>query len=191
MGTAGTANGAPPGDPGPGRRLFGLAFDRAAVLRLVPVLLLLHNAEEALFMRAVLPRVATLVPPALRHVVPAVTYPQFLLALAAVTAVPLAVALVGDLRGSGPATVFLLFVQAVLLVNVLSHVASAVFLAGYSPGLATALAVNLPFSVYLLRRARQERWVGGRTLLSLLPAALLFHGPGLLALLAAAGRLAR
>ena len=142
-------------------------------------------------MRAVLPRVPALVPPALRDVVPVVTYPQFLVALVVVTAVPLAVALGGDLRRPGPATVFLLFVQAVLWVNVLSHAASAAFLGGYSPGLATALAVNLPFSVYLLRRARRERWVGRRTLLVLLPAALVFHGPGLLALLAAAGRLAR
>jgi hypothetical protein len=152
---------------------------------------LLHNLEEALFMRAVLPRVPALVPPALRDVVPVVSYPQFLVALAVVTAVPLAVALVGDLRRPGPATVFLLFVQAVMGVNVLSHVASGVYLGGYSPGLATALAVTLPFSVYLLRRARRERWVGGRTLLALLPAAFLVHGPGLLALLAAAGRLAR
>ena len=174
-----------------GRRLLGPTIGRPTLLRLVPVLLLLHNLEEALFMRGVLPRAAALVPPALRDVVPAVTYPQFLVALAAVTAVPLVVALAGELRGPGPATVFLLFVQAVLLVNVLSHVAAAALLGGYSPGLATAVAVNLPFSVHLLRRARRERWVGGRTLLALLPAALLFHGPGLLALLAAAGRLAR
>ncbi len=137
-------------------------------------------------MRGLLPQLAVRMPPALRGVLPAVTYPQFLVALAAVTGVPLAVALAADLRRSGPATVFLLFVQAVLLVNVLSHVASAVFLGGYSPGLATALAVNLPFSVHLLRRARRERWAGRRTLLALIPAALLFHGPGLLALLAAA-----
>ncbi|MEW5931304.1 MAG: HXXEE domain-containing protein, partial [Gemmatimonadota bacterium] len=97
----------------------------------------------------------------------------------------------GDLRRPGPAAVFLLFVQSVLLVNVASHAASAAFLGGYAPGLATAVAVNLPFSVLLLRRAHRERWVSRRTLVALLPAALLFHGPGLLALLAAAGWIAR
>ena len=142
-------------------------------------------------MRGVLPRVAARIPTALRGVVPAVTYPQFLVALAVVTILPFAVALAGDLRRPGFATVFLLFVQAVLLVNVASHVASAVYLGGYAPGFATALAVNLPFSVLLLRRAHTERWVSRRALVALAPAALLFHGPGLLALLAAAGWIAR
>ncbi|HEX8275070.1 MAG TPA: HXXEE domain-containing protein [Longimicrobiaceae bacterium] len=155
------------------------------------MLLLLHNAEEALFVRGVLPQVASRLPPALRGVVPAVTYPQFIVALLVVTIVPFAVAFAGDLRRPGSATVFLLFVQSVLLVNVASHLASAAFLRGYAPGLATALAVNLPFSVLLLRRAHRERWVRGRTLAALLPAALLFHGPGLLAVIALAGWISR
>ena len=64
-----------------------------------------------------------------------------------------------------------------MLVNVASHVGSAIFLRGYAPGLATALALNLPFSIYLLRRAWHERWIARRTLVVFLPLAVLLHGP--------------
>ena len=44
-----------------------------------------------------------------------------------------------------------------MLLNVLAHLLSATMLTrGYAPGLATALLVNLPFSLYLFRRARRE-----------------------------------
>lgn len=39
--------------------------------------------------------------------------------------------------------------QMVVLLNVVSDLAAAVFvMRGYSPGLATALAINLPFSIH-------------------------------------------
>ena len=47
-----------------------------------------------------------------------------------------------------------------MLLNVLWHVATAALVFnGYAPGLLTAILINLPFSVYLLRRAASERWV--------------------------------
>jgi hypothetical protein len=62
---------------------------------------------------------------------------------------------------------------------------------GYAPGLLTALLINLPFSLYLLRRATRERWVSHRAMWALLPGALLMHGPLLSALLVLTERLAR
>lgn len=76
-----------------------------------------------------------------------------------------------------------------MLVNVVSHVGSAVFLRGYAPGLATALALNLPFSIYLLRRAIAERWVSRRTLAPLVIVAVLVHGPGIAGLMWIASRI--
>ena len=46
-----------------------------------------------------------------------------------------------------------------------------------------ALLVNLPFSVYLFRRALEGSWVRPRDLAWLLLAALLVHGPGLIGLM--------
>jgi hypothetical protein len=49
------------------------------------------------------------------------------------------------------------FVQALLLVNVfVPHIPAAVALGGYAPGLATAVAINLPYSVYFLRRSVRD-----------------------------------
>ena len=119
----------------------------------VPVLLTLHNAEEALFFPRMLPRVAA-------HLPASITLPtaeQMQVALAVATVVPWLVWLLG--RATRVGMRILLLLQCVVLVNVAWYVAAAVMLGGYTPGLATALAFNLPFSIYLLRRAIVERWV--------------------------------
>ena len=125
------------------------------VLWLVPLLLALHNAEEAVF------------------------FPRYL----AVRARPAPCGLAGGRRpgyfrpgvartrdrhrrrlggavwaerrpGSATALWLLLLLQATVLLNVLWHIAAAVVLfRGYAPGLVTALLLNLPFSLYLLARA--------------------------------------
>jgi hypothetical protein len=47
-----------------------------------------------------------------------------------------------------------------MLLNVAApHVPLAIWYAGYTPGLLTAVAVNLPFLPMLLARARSERYV--------------------------------
>jgi hypothetical protein len=51
--------------------------------------------------------------------------------------------------------------------------------------------VNLPFSLYVLRRATWERWTTRQELLVLAPAAFVVHGPLLLGVIALAGSLAR
>jgi len=121
------------------------------------------------------------------------SYPRLLVALAAATLVPLAVVAWAQRRAAPPAALWgALLVQAVVLLNVVAHVATAVLLTrGYTPGLATAVVVNLPFSLYLLRRAERERWLGRGALVALAPAALAVHGPLLLALLMLAATAAR
>lgn len=158
-------------------------------LRLVPIILLIHNLEEVVFMRGVLPLDAARIPEALRGWLPRVTYPQFLVALAVVTVIPFVIAAAGDLRRRGGTAVgMLLAVQAVLLLNVLSHLGAAIGLGGYAPGLATALLINLPFSIHLFRRANRERWISRRAMLGLPLIAILIHGPGLVGLMMLAGR---
>ena len=77
-----------------------------------------------------------------------------------------------------------LLIQTTVLLNVVWHVAAAVVLfGGYAPGVATAVLLNLPFSIYLLRRAGRQRWLGPRALWALLPAAIVLHGPLLATLL--------
>jgi hypothetical protein len=40
----------------------------------------------------------------------------------------------------------------------------------------SAVTLNLPFSIYLFRRARRETWCSPRAAIALIPVALLAHG---------------
>ena len=155
---------------------------RRHLLWLVPLLLTLHNVEEAVFMKGFLARFADRIP-----ILPEVTYGQFLLALGLVTLAPYAFAASGPLERRSRAFLLVLGTQMVVLVNVAAHLAAAVWARGYAPGLVTALLVNLPFSVHLFRRALRASWVRPRDLAWLLVAALLVHGPGLVGLMVLAG----
>lgn len=165
-------------------------MSHSRVLWLVPILLALHNAEEAIFFPRYLPFVLARLPSGWQAVAGPVTSGQVWLALAAVTAIAFGVAAWAHRRPDSRAAVWiLLLIQATMLVNASWHAAAAVILfGGYAPGLVTALLLNLPFSIYLLRRARREGWVSRAALWALIPAALLVHGPLLSALLLATER---
>jgi hypothetical protein len=170
-----------------------VTLSRRAVIWLVPALLAVHNAEEALMFPRYLPLVRERVPDWARPIVIGVTYEQMSIALALATIAPLGVAIWAVARPRSPVAVWsVVLVQAVVLLNVAAHVCSALLiLRGYGPGLATALVINLPFSLYVLRRAAREQWTTRQGLLALAPAAFIVHGPLLLGAIAVAGSLAR
>jgi hypothetical protein len=161
-----------------------MSIDRPIALLGIPLLLTLHNAEEALAIPRALPAIAARVPAGLAAAVP--TAEQMRVALVVATVVPWLVWLLG--RESRLGLRLLLLMQCIVLVNVVWHVAAAVALGGYAPGLATALALNLPFSLYLLRRALRDAWVTRRAVAGLLAAAVAVHGLGAAFLLWALAR---
>jgi len=75
----------------------------------------------------------------------------------------------------------LLVVAAILLVNVAWHVAAAIVLRGYAPGVASAVVVNLPLTLGVLRGARRDGWLSRRGLWLVSLLALALHGPVLIA----------
>jgi hypothetical protein len=170
-----------------------MTLSRRAVIWLVPALLALHNAEEAVTLDRYLPIVRERAPAWARPIVASVTYEQMLVALGIATIVPLGIALWADARPQSAAALWsVLLIQAVVLLNVAAHAFSAlVILRGYGPGLATALAINLPFSVYVSRRAAREGWTTRRGLALLAPAAVVVHGPLLIGAIALARAVVR
>ena len=46
---------------------------------------------------------------------------------------------------------------------------------GYVPGVVTAVLINLPFGIYVLRRAVKEQWIGLRTAWQMIGAAAVLH----------------
>jgi hypothetical protein len=162
---------------------------RKVLLWLVPILLTIHNLEEAVVMPAFIEKRNASVPGSMREIIPPVTYKQFLIALVIITVLPYLVALFWLSRGW--AIYLLVGFQVVMLINVFAHTLMAMFLRGYAPGLITALLINLPFSFYLLRRALKEKWMSKRAVLWMFPIGLLVHGPVLAGLMLLSGLIAR
>jgi len=165
-----------------------LGQGRAGLLWLVPAFFAVHNLEEGMTMGRHLPAVRTRLPERIRALVAGLDSGRYAVLLAAITAAAFLIAASGDLDGPGPAGYALLALQATMLINVFSHITGAVLLRGYAPGLVTALAINLPFSLILLNTAWQAAWYPHPALLWLAPLALILHGPVLVGLLLATSR---
>lgn len=127
---------------------------------LVWLCVVLHNAEEGIAARAYLPKVRDLlrgrVPPRVLDAIPGLE--QFYIGLVGATLVPLALIVFATTGRPTPLKAYVVAVIAMgLMLNVVvPHVPAAVLLGGYAPGVATAVLVNLPFSIYFLRRSLRE-----------------------------------
>jgi len=149
----------------------------------VPAALLLHNLEEALTIGAALPRLTALWARWAGRPLTLPTEAQYQRALVVLTA---AVGVLYVLaRLSDRLAYALVVVQAVMTLNVGTHVIGALLLGGYAPGVVTAVLVEAPTSLFVLSRLRKGAWMS-RIQWRLLPLlAVLLHGPGLIALLLA------
>ena len=127
---------------------------------LVAAFAVLHDLEEAL----TIPRYAPAVRQRLSHVLPptvlaATQNPSWVYAaLAVATVIPILVVLVATTRRSSRGAAWAVgFMQSLLLANVVvPHIPAAVAVGGYVPGLTTAVAINLPYSVYFLGRSVRD-----------------------------------
>ena len=158
---------------------------RLAGLWMVPVALALHNVEEALMLGAALPRLQAAATHALAREVALPSQAQYGRALLVLTAA--VAALYVAAKEWERFAYALVVVQAVMALNVGAHVAFALLLGGYAPGLATALLVEAPVSLLVLQRLRARDWMTRTQWWLLPPLALLLHGPALVALLRAVG----
>ena len=159
-----------------------------SVQRLLPVVIALHNTEEALTAPAYLPRVDDYVArvPLLRDAGLPPSLTQLYIALIVVTIVPaLMIGWATSGRESAAKRGVVAVVAAALLWNVLlPHVSAMIAFRGYAPGGLTALVVNLPFCVYFFRRSARDgiltrgemtwAFIFGLFLLALVPLLLLF-----------------
>ncbi len=167
-------------------------ISKTAALWLVPVLFLLHNCEEALTMRATLDAVRTGMPRFLRVFLPPVSFEQFLVSLVLLTALAFCCAWFGHLERDRSWGVYVLVgLQMVIGINVFAHITTLAVVGHYTAGSITSLVVNLPFSVYLLRRAMKEDWISPRGILLMVPGAIIVHTPVLFGVLFISGYISR
>lgn len=170
------------GDRGAAAGESWLGPSRRRVVWLIPILLTLHNAEEAVAFRRYAPNAQALLPAPFASLETRLSYAALVQALASLSVLAFLLALIVDARPrSRPLLWLLLALEAAVGLNVLAHLASAALLFhGYGPGLVTALSVNAPFAVYCFTRATRERWLGPTALRATVPMAVLLHGPVLL-----------
>lgn len=160
-------------------------LSRNTVLALIGVTLALHDAEEYFAFPAFIASSSTrqlsgwLPSPALQH-----SLANLHIALILATVLPGIFIIWAILSPRHWLLIAALLVEAVLLVNAFAHTLAALLRGGYVPGLVTAVLVNLPFGLYVFRRAVRESWIRRSTAWQLIVAAVLLHvvwlGTGLL-----------
>lgn len=146
----------------------------------IPVLLTLHNAEEALTM----PQWIGVNLPMLQQGIPVFRFlhfstPQLYVSLTLVTFIPWLVTFF-CLRGmlTRRSTLVMLTLQSVIFWNALMpHFSGMLLLGMYNPGTVTALAVNIPFSLYLYRTVLAQNLLSKQYLLTVMIAGALLYLP--------------
>ena len=158
------------------------ALDRSLTFKqllwLVPFVLALHNAEEALTM----PRWVMGNLPLIKSRLPAwieiqFTPTQLLLSLVLATVVPFIVTLVCiDGERKSKKLFLLMLLQMIIFINVfIPHITASIQMRQYNPGVVTAVCFNLPFSLYFFRRAYREEYIAPRGFASLILVAVVLY----------------
>jgi hypothetical protein len=152
----------------------------------------LHNAEELLRATHMLQFMQLDAPGFLREAYAGITVSELQGILLIITAIAFLCIVVAAVFSAAAASAFGMMALAALLgLNAVFHIVISIQYGAYIPGLVTALLISLPVSVTLLVRARQQRWVSARAFWTVLPVAILIHGPVLNVLFRMSLRLVR
>jgi len=146
---------------------------------MIPVLIVAHNVEEAVYVLFI--GSTFLLPEPLQRLVGNITVPQFMLALSIVTFLSLSLYSLYLMLPEKKIFLRIMFLmQSTMFINVFSHLGGAVITYRYAPGLATALLLNLPFSVYFATGCIREGLVSKREIIAYLVGAIIVHSAGIL-----------
>ena len=148
---------------------------RNAVLALVGLTLVLHNSAEYLTFPAFLSSPGGRLSGWFSLAGPLYISHELHVALVLATVLPLLVIAWAILSQHKALLLAVLLVESVLLVNVGAHVLASFLKGGYAPGLITAVLINLPFGIYVLRRAVKEQWIRANVASQLIDVAVVLH----------------
>ena len=136
---------------------MGVAMSFQKLQWLFPLAVTLHNSEEAVWFPAWWIRHAQEVPVQPNPV-------AFRFALAGLTVAAFVVTYLSARKGKESVWAYLTFGYIVaMLANVfIPHIPASLVLRSYTPGVVTAVLINLPVMSFLAIQAVRERWVSGR-----------------------------
>ena len=152
----------------------------------------LHNSEEAIAAPRMLAMMQARGPALLRAFYSGIEVSELRVSLFILTALGLFLTLLASRNEASTSSAYAMLVfAAVIGLNALMHIALAVTFRSYMPGLITAILLTLPLSLLVLARGFRERWVPTRAYWSIIPAAVVVHGPLLAGFIIGTTRLAR
>lgn len=161
---------------GPNYVLEGMS--RRSRYLILGLALVLHNGEEALRAAQMLQFMQADAPGFLRDAYAGITVSELQGSLLILTTIAFVAVVLAAVFSAAAASAFGMMVLAALLgLNAVFHIVLSIQAGTYMPGLVTAVLITLPVSVTLLVRARQQRWVPAGAFWSVVPIALLIHGP--------------
>ncbi|MBP6672251.1 MAG: HXXEE domain-containing protein [Bacteroidetes bacterium] len=150
------------------------------ILWCIPVLLLVHNLEEALTM----PQWILLHQEMLRTAVPlfrnfTFSTTQLYLSLIQLSVIPVTISaycIRGELTKRS--LMLLMILQSIIFTNALvPHLIGTIILQMYNPGTVTAVAFNIPFTLYLFTRLLREGIIGSKDVRKAMIAGVLLYLP--------------
>jgi hypothetical protein len=151
-----------------------------------------HNLEEGVGASRLLDLMRTRAPEFLRSFYIGVSATEFRVSLLTLSVIGLVVAAQASSSPASHAWSYVMLVfGAVMGVNGLAHVGFSIGWRTYMPGTLTAVLLTIPLALELLRRSRREAWIEPSMRWTVLPMALVVHGPVFAMVIPALVRLAR
>jgi hypothetical protein len=152
--------------------------NRRAWYLLTLVAFAVHNAEEAAMAPRMLELLQSRAPAFLRGFYAGIQVSEVRTNLFVLTVVAFLLATAARRAPSAPGWSYTMLVfAAVIGLNALAHVLLSIAFGTCMPGSVTAVVLTLPVSVAVLLRGWRERWVLPVVYWTILPAAVMVHGP--------------
>ena len=144
------------------------------------IVFLIHNLEELLSVSNWLKENINTIPSFLNSKIAIVIHYKFnifiVIALSLATLLPFIICIWANKTNNQQLTIFLLLTIAwVMMLNAFQHIFNTLIMNEYTPGLITALLINLPFSIYFIHRLKMEKVITKKKLFLYLPIGLVAY----------------
>lgn len=155
----------------------------------IPVVTILHNMEEALLMPHFMEEYNRLIPDFFVNLIGFITFESLLFVLIVTSVLPILFVWKSNIPEKVNFSEILLYCFAfAMLINVFPHALLTLISGSYSPGLASSFLLVVPASLLLFISALRQNRLTAKQWIAVPVGGLIFHGPGLLILLAAGNK---
>jgi drug/metabolite transporter (DMT)-like permease len=151
----------------------------------IPIVTILHNMEEAIFLSNFIDKYNLLMPELSINLIGEVTVGSMLFVLLITAILPVLFVWWSDIEQEVNTSEILLYCFAfAMFINIIPHSIITFFAGSYSPGMASSILLVLPATLFLFMAAIWRKRLNPAQWAAVMIGGLLFHGPGLFTILA-------